>query len=138
MPSGQVFGELAGGDAGGRTADHRVGFGHGVQFRKQRALDLDLFRRVLLYVAGALDRVGQAAGHVHPLHDAVGVFQQALGFQFAQLLQDQRMRFGQHGRIDVVQAHVPALAGEHDGPALADQARSDDGGARRRRAGTHQ
>ncbi|MNT96516.1 hypothetical protein D3C72_2386290 [compost metagenome] len=75
---------------------------------------------------------------MHAFDDGVGARQQALGFQFAQLLQDQRARLGQHGRVDVVQAHVPALAGEHDCPSLADQPRSDDGGATRLMAGAHQ
>ncbi|MNV16886.1 hypothetical protein D3C71_1076580 [compost metagenome] len=128
VASRQMVGELAGGDAGRGTADDGVRLSHRIQRREQRTLDLKLFGRIFLDVARALDGIGQAVGNVDAADDGVGVRQQTLSFQLAQLLQDQRAGFGQHGCVDVVQAHLPALAGEHDGPALADQARSDNGG----------
>ena len=89
-------------------------------------------------VAGALQGVLQAGGRLDPSDDGVGIVKEALGFQFTQLLQDQGAGLGQHGGVDVKEPHLPTHASKHDGPALADQAGSDDGGAARRGAGAPQ
>ncbi|MNS68760.1 hypothetical protein D3C72_1020480 [compost metagenome] len=123
-----MLGELAGGNAGGGTANDGLGLGGRIQRREQGALDLKLFGRVFLDVAGALERVGQAVGNMDAADDGVCIRQQPLRLQFAQLLQDQHASFGQHGGVDVMKAHLPALARKHDGPTLADQARTDNGG----------
>ena len=126
----QVFGEQARDDRRGGRGEDRVGRGERIELGEDRALGIHRLRHVLLHVARAVERVGDALRGAHARGRAFRIGDEAVLRQLIEPLGDQPERVV-GGAVDrIVQRGLPAGAREHHGPGAADQARSDDGDAR--------
>ena len=125
----EVFGEQARHDRRRGRGQDRVGRRERVEFGEDRALGLDGLGHVLLHVARAVERVGDAFRRAHALRRAFRVGHEAMLRQFVEPFGDEPERLVGDAVDRVVHRGVPARAREHHGPGAADQARSDDGNA---------
>ena len=60
--TGKILGEVRTGNGRSGACEHRVGRGQAVQFGENGALQVELFRQVLLHVVGLGDGLLQPAG----------------------------------------------------------------------------
>jgi hypothetical protein len=129
MPTCECLREGARHDGGCRGREDRVGRRQAVELGKDRALEVEALRQVLLNEGGAGKRIGEIRGDAHALRRGGGVIQEPVMRELIQTVRDESARRRGHAGNAVVERDVEPAARKHDCPRTADQPRSNDGDA---------